>query len=140
MLSSTSEYALRAVVALAEIAADESMQARELARVTKVPASYLYKILTPLRRSGILAGSRGTRGGYSLARRPDDIPLIDVVSLFEVVRPADACLLGQHRTCDDDNACSAHEEWKRVRQVYQEFLTSRTIADLTSRGRSARGR
>jgi len=129
MLSNSSEYALRAVVALADTAAGSTLQARELARVTRVPASYLYKILTSLRRAGILAGSRGTRGGYCLARSPDEIALIDVVSLFEVVRPTDACVLGRE-ICSDEEACSAHAEWKQVRNSYRAFLTSKTIADL----------
>ena len=114
MISITSEYALRALVALADAAAGTTVQGRELARVTRVPPSYLYKILTALRRKGILAGSRGSRGGYSLARDPGDVRLIDVVTLFEVVRPNDACLLGEFDRCDDENPCSAHRDWKHV--------------------------
>jgi Rrf2 family protein len=131
MLSTSSEYALRALVALASTVAGTTVQARELAHVAKVPSSYLYKILAPLRRAGILDGARGTGGGYSLARKPEEIPLIEVVALFEVVRPDNACLLGND-TCTDKDACSAHEEWKRVRDSYLTFLRSRTIADLTA--------
>jgi Rrf2 family protein len=132
MISTTAEYALRALVALAETDVGTTVQAPELARVTKVPPSYLYKILASLRRSGILAGSRGSRGGYSLARAPAEIRLIEVVSLFEVVRPNDACLLGEFDRCDDDYPCTAHREWKHVQQTYNEFLNSRTIADLAT--------
>ena len=132
MISTTSEYALRALVALADSAGGTTMQARELARVTKVPPSYLYKILTRLRRAGILAGSRGSRGGYSLARDPGDVALIEVIALFEVVRPNDACLLGDFDNCDDEHPCSAHRDWKHVQQTYNEFLNSRTIADLVT--------
>jgi Rrf2 family protein len=132
MISITSEYALRALVALADSAEGTPMQARELAEMTKVPPSYLYKILASLRRAGVLAGSRGSRGGYSLARDPGDIRLIDVVSMFEVVRPNDACLLGEFDRCDDTQPCSAHQQWKHVQQTYNEFLKSRTIADLST--------
>lgn len=132
MISITSEYALRALVVLADAPAGTAMQARELAAMTKVPPSYLYKILTALRRAGILAGSRGSRGGYSLAREPGDVRLIDAVSLFEIVRPNDACLLGELDRCDDENPCSAHRDWKNVQQTYNEFLKSRTIADLAT--------
>jgi Rrf2 family nitric oxide-sensitive transcriptional repressor len=116
-----------------------TMQARELARLTKVPPSYLSKILTTLRRAGILAGSRGNRGGYRLARNPAGVRLIEVVSLFEVIRPNDACLLGAFERCDDDSPCSAHRDWKHVRQTYNEFLQSRTIADLADSTSPDRG-
>ncbi len=133
MISTTSEYALRALVVLAGEAEGTSMQARELARVTEISPSYLYKILASLRRSGILAGTRGSRGGYRLARDPNGVRLIDVVSLFEAVRPQGACLLSDSRVCDDEHPCSAHQHWKRVQQIYHEFLDSRTIADLATK-------
>jgi len=139
MISNTSEYALRALVALAGSVEGTTMQGRELAQLTKVPPSYLYKILTTLRRAGVLAGARGSRGGYSLARDPGDIHLIEVVSLFEVVRPNDACLLGEFDRCDDDSPCSAHRDWKHVQQTYNDFLQSRTIADLADNGPRVRG-
>jgi Rrf2 family iron-sulfur cluster assembly transcriptional regulator len=86
-----------------------------------------------LRRSGILAGSRGSRGGYSLARGPEETRLIDVVSLFEAVRPKGACLLSDSRICDEEHPCSAHHHWKLVQKHYYEFLESRTIADLATK-------
>jgi len=132
MITITSEYALRALVALAATAAGTTLQARELARATRVPTSYLYKILAALRRAGILAGSRGSRGGYSLARDPGDVRLIEVVSLFEVVRKNDDCLLGEFDRCDDEHPRSAHRDWKHVQQTYNEFLKSKTIADLST--------
>lgn len=122
MISSTSEYALRALVALAETVEGSSVQARELAELTKVPPSYLYKILTTLRRAGILAGACGAT----------EIRLIEVVSMFEVVRPNDACLLGEFDQCDDDRPCTAHQHWKHVQQTYKEFLEVTTIADLST--------
>jgi len=139
MISATSEYALRALVSLADAEGGAAKQARELALETKVPPSYLYKILTSLRRAGILAGTRGHRGGYSLARSPREIRLFEVVSLFEVVRHNDSCLLGRSEPCDDNHACSAHDEWKRVRQVYNDFLTAKTIADLAATDRRDHG-
>jgi Rrf2 family iron-sulfur cluster assembly transcriptional regulator len=133
MISTTSEYALRALVVLAGEHEGASMQARELARVTEISPSYLYKILASLRRSGLLAGVRGSRGGYSLARNPEEMRLIDVISLFEDVRPKGACLLSDSRICDDENPCGAHQHWKLVQQTYHEFLESRTIADLATK-------
>jgi len=134
MLSITSEYALRALVALAETGTESTMQAKDLAGATKVPTSYLYKILTTLRRAGILGGSRGTHGGYSLSRPAEQIPLIDVVSLFEEVKATDACVLGRADGCSDETPCGAHDDWRRLMTVYDDFLRSKTIADLVVGG------
>jgi DNA-binding IscR family transcriptional regulator len=59
--------------------------------------------------------------------------LIDVVSLFENVRPREACLLSDTRVCNEEQPCGAHHHWKRVQQNYHEFLETRTIADLTAK-------
>ena len=130
MLSITSEYALRALVALAESGVGMTMQAKGLAGATKVPSSYLYKILTTLRRAGILGGTRGTHGGYSLSRPAEGIMLIDVVSLFEEVKATDACVLGRSDGCSDETPCGAHDDWRRLMTVYDQFLRSTSIADL----------
>jgi Rrf2 family protein len=79
----------------------------------------------------MLDGSRGIGGGYRLARDPRTIRLIDVVELFEGVRTSGACLLGRIGGCEENNPCSAHQEWARVRKIYETFLTTRTIADLS---------
>jgi Rrf2 family protein len=131
MISTTSEYALRALVVLAGQGDGRCLQARELARETGISSSYLYKILATLRRAGVLSGARGNRGGYSLGRDPAEIRLIDVVSLFELVRSSEACLLSENHPCDDANPCSAHEHWREVQRSYQGFLKSKTIADLS---------
>lgn len=133
MLSSTTEYALRALVVLSAVDEGRTMQARALARATEVPPSYLYKILAALRRASLLAGTRGSHGGYCLAREPRDIHLVDVVSLFEEIRPMESCLLRESHVCDDANPCSAHQHWKHVQQCYHEFLETKTIADLASK-------
>jgi Rrf2 family protein len=106
------------------------MLTREVASRTGVPPSYLSKILTALRRAEILDGTRGKRGGYYLARDPAAIRLIDVVKLFETVRPEGVCLLGRNEPCSENHPCHAHDEWQHVCSAYATFLTSRTIADI----------
>jgi Rrf2 family protein len=130
MISTTSEYALRALVSLAEAGKGATVLGRDLAKQTSVPLNYLWKILAPLRRNGMVGGTRGIRGGYFLDRNADEIRLIDVVEQFEAVKRVDSCLLGQADGCSDENPCGAHDEWKHVCRVYEEFLSSKTIADL----------
>jgi Rrf2 family protein len=95
-----------------------------------VPFNYLSKILGVLSKAGLLQGSRGRGGGYRLSRPADQIPLIDVIELFDGIKAKPDCLLGDGRTCSDDNSCTAHESFKKVRQVYIEFLETTTISDI----------
>jgi Rrf2 family protein len=131
MLSSTSEYALRALSQLAQLARGEAMLGRDLAKSTGVPAQYLSKIMLALRNAGLVLATRGTGGGYMLLRPADAIHLIDVVSLFEGPSQWPHCLLRGDRKCSGENPCAAHAHWGKVRDGYLEFLERTTLIDLT---------
>ncbi|MCH7922332.1 MAG: Rrf2 family transcriptional regulator [Nitrospinae bacterium] len=130
MLSATSEYALRAMANLAPSIKGEPVLARKLSAEAGVSLTYLSKILGTLTKAGILQASRGRNGGYRLTRAAEQISLIDVVELFDGVKAKPDCLFGGGRECSDDNPCSAHEAFKRVRQEYIDFLETTTIADI----------
>jgi len=132
MISTTAQYALRALAKLADLDPGTSMLGRELAKEATIPANYLSKILLALRNAGLLATSRGSGGGYRLAKGPEQIHLIDVVEVFDAPGAKPACLLGEGE-CTDDDACSAHHAWKEVRAAYIRFLESTTLADISKR-------
>lgn len=130
MLSVTSEHALRALMELARLPAGSWVLGRELARRARIPLNYLAKILLILRNVGLVEATRGQRGGYRLAKAPEEIFLVQVVDLFEGVRSRPGCFLGERHACNDQEACSAHALWKHVREMYLDFLTRTTIADI----------
>jgi len=78
MFSQTTEYALRAMAALAQTP-DQLVATVTVAERTHVPAYYLAKVLQQLAAAGLLAGRRGVGGGYRLARPPAEITLIEIV-------------------------------------------------------------
>ena len=68
MLSTTSEYALRALTVIAALPRGASILGRDLARHTGIPARYLSRILTICHNAGLVNTARGNNGGYWLAR------------------------------------------------------------------------
>ena len=130
MISTTSQYALRALAHLAESPPGTAMLGRELAKQAEIPANYLSKVLLALRNAGFLSTARGSGGGYSLQKRPEDIHLIDVVVVFDAQRAEPSCLL-RRRECSDDSPCSAHAAWREVRSAYIQFLERTTLADIS---------
>ncbi len=130
IFNASATHALRALARLAASEAGETTLGRELAEETDVPAHYLAKILATLTRAGILAASRGARGGYRLARKPGDIPLIEIVEPFEGSRVRPGCLLRPGEACSEDGPCSAHGAWSEVKAAYLRFLETTTLADI----------
>jgi len=134
MLSQTAEYALRAMVHLAREAPDDaSLQAEEIAEALDVPRNYLSKILHALARRNLLHSTRGPHGGFRLAGPPEELPLARIVEVFDPQLLAEdrRCLLGRSE-CSDEDACPAHEHWKRVSHTVRSFFYGTSLARLAA--------
>lgn len=131
MFKTTSEYALRALVRLARLPEGQSFLGRDLAREAGIPANYLSKILLSLRNVGIIAATRGSGGGYRLARPADQILLVEVTELFEGPSRKGACLLSHDHVCSDENPCSGHAAWKQVQDARARFLEETSLAAIS---------
>jgi Rrf2 family protein len=129
MLSSTSDYALRAILVLAQADHGRPMRADEVARATGSPANYLAKTLNALAKLGIVRSARGPLGGFTLAVAPDELTLARIVDCFDEVRPNSRCLLGT-AACDPRHPCRAHHRWTAVQQARRAALADTTVADL----------
>lgn len=128
MLTQTAEYALRAVLYLAEVG-NQPVQVGEMSEALGIPASYLSKTLQVLVRARILTSLRGRHGGFQLAIAPEDLPLMKIVALFDPIVERRYCLLGRGR-CSDASACAAHEAWKATADQVTRFFRTTTVADI----------
>jgi Rrf2 family iron-sulfur cluster assembly transcriptional regulator len=129
LLSKSGEYALQALLYLAEYGEERRVRTVEMAEVVDVPRNYLSKILHQLVRAGILDSERGPRGGFQLIERPE------VLTLAEALRPIEANLIGRRclmgrETCSDADPCAAHESWQELSDQIADFLGKTTLADL----------
>ena len=133
MLSTTSQYALRALSHLAA-QSGEAVLGRDLAESVEIPANYLSKVLLTLRKAGLVATARGSGGGYRLGRPADEIHLIDVVELFEETsRTQPSCFLGRTRACSESTPCTAHSAWRGLQATYLKFLVSTPLAAIAGK-------
>ena len=134
MLSTTAEHALRALTEMAALGETESILGKDLALRAGIPANYLSKVLWVLGSAEIINATRGSGGGYRLRRKAAEIRLSEVVELFDRQKSERRCLLGGTKECSDEAPCGAHEEWRKVRATYADFLQRTTIAEITQRG------
>jgi Rrf2 family protein len=130
MLSTTSQYALRALCHLAR-QSGVTVLGRDLARSVEIPANYLSKVLLALRNAGLVETMRGSGGGYRLRKPADEIYLIEVTELFEEISNTKPfCFLGRSRPCSATTPCTAHFAWQGVLQAYLGFLTSTSLSAI----------
>ena len=77
------DYAVRAVLYLAELGPDQRAATSQIAEEKQIPPSFLAKIVSQLSVAGLLQTSRGARGGVSLAKPPEQISLLEVVEAID---------------------------------------------------------
>lgn len=125
----TVEYAFRAVAYLATLSEGASVTATELASVTGVPPHYLAKVLRRLVRSGLLVAQRGQGGGFSLARPPARIRMLDVLDALDWAPAKNRCAFGWG-ACDPSHPCPLHPSWSKLNEAFLRWASTSTLADL----------
>ena len=127
-LSRTAEYALRTSACLAR-RSEGRLRAADLAEMAGVPRPYLSKILRRLAASGLLTSQKGHGGGFTLARKPEEIRFVDVLRAVDFEPAADHCLFGWE-SCDQENPCPLHPLWIDLKQAIEDWARRSTLADL----------
>lgn len=127
LVSQTAEYALRAVVYLAQHT-DGLCIAHDIADGTKVPLGYLQKILRMLVRAGLLTAQRGVGGGFALAKVPSAISVLDVLKAADAnVNRIERCPLGIK---GHTRLCALHRLLDEQIAHAERTFSSTSIADL----------
>jgi Rrf2 family protein len=142
MLSMTkkSGYGLIAMTHLAKLGGGELASAREIAREYGVPQALLMNVLKELAAAGFLESVRGARGGYRLARRPDEINFVALLETLEGPMKLAACVLDEvddsdaTATCKIMPQCPIADPVHRVHRRIRDFLANLTLLDVLHPG------
>ncbi len=127
MLSQTAEYALRAIVYLADHE-DEANTTETIAGVTKVPVGYLAKIMQLLAKGGLVSSQRGLHGGFTLLKPPKELTMYDVLACVDPIERITECplKLEGHGT----NLCPLHRRLDNALMAVETTFRKTTIASL----------
>jgi FeS assembly SUF system regulator len=105
--------------------------ARDIASAVHLPLPMVSKVLKVLAREGLLVSHRGTKGGYSLARRPGDISIAEIIRALEGPIAVTECTDTLHGDCDLELLCPVRGNWHRINQAIREALESISLAEMT---------
>jgi Rrf2 family transcriptional regulator, nitric oxide-sensitive transcriptional repressor len=127
VFSQTVEYALRAVVHLAD-QAPASRTTDQIATATLVPRPYLVKVLQQLCSARIVQLKRGIGGGVSLAKAPNKLTILDVVNTVEPIRRIRECPLGL--TTHGVVLCPLHRRLDSALAMVEDAFRQTTLAEI----------
>ena len=130
-ISRKSDYALRAVICLANQASDQLLSFRQIALTECIPEDYLAKILRSLVVAKLVYSVRGSKGGYSLARGSEDISFLDVIEAVDGPIVINLCL-GDGAECPLQLRCSMHAIWRKAQDAMLKVLRETSLQDVAS--------
>jgi Rrf2 family protein len=130
-VTAKADYAVRAVVELADSSQEKPRKVDQIAKAQKIPVSFLENILTQLRSSGIVRSQRGPEGGYWLARPASE------VNLATIIRAVEGPLVGVRGQRPEEveytgSAVSLQQVWIALRANLRKVLEHVTVADLAT--------
>jgi Rrf2 family cysteine metabolism transcriptional repressor len=125
VITTKSPYAVRALAELARRGGATPVPIGEIARARDIPVQFLEGLFATLRRAGVLQSQRGVKGGYSFARPPAEVTVLEIVELLEGELGADATANGA--------------VWAEAVEAVRSVLSGTTIADVSEREAQAAG-
>jgi len=120
-----------ATVILATLAGERArlQNASSIAERTGVSAPTVSKLLKQLNRAGLVSSTRGTRGGYQLARSADDISAASILDALEGPLALTDCSVGTGHCCLE-HSCTVGRTWQRLNVAIRKSLSEISLAQL----------
>ena len=130
MFYKETEYALRSLVYVqVQNLNGKRPGVEEIANEIESPAFYTAKILQKLVKHGFVLSMKGRGGGFFFDESKPELPLKDLISFTEGGNKFHGCCFGL-KSCDDNNPCPLHEQYKPIRDSIDNLVQSETVQSL----------
>jgi Rrf2 family transcriptional regulator, cysteine metabolism repressor len=135
------EYATQAVLHLS-LQYPEVVTIHEIAQRHHIPLKYLEQILLELKRGGILESRRGVRGGYTLARAPEEVSVGQVLRIVDGAFAESSCIHNEAMggVCVEGESCGLKQVWRHVQNSVEEILFATSFEEVRKRTLNGGGR
>lgn len=136
-ISTRTRYGLRAALELAENYQKGPLQLKIIAERQDISVKYLEQIMAILKSGDFIRSIRGPRGGYMLAKAPNQIKLSDVFDCLEGIVTTVECVQDEN-FCARSVDCIAKQLWQQVNEAVRNILQSVTLQDLIDKAKGNR--
>lgn len=133
MFSKTCEYAIRAIIFIAQQTQDGSrIGVKAIAQGIDSPEYFIAKILQDLSRKGFVQSAKGPTGGFYLSEENLETPLSKIVKEIDGDKLFNACALGL-KECSETKPCPLHYKFKFIKEAYVKLMEESKVCDLVDR-------
>ena len=130
-LSTRARYGVRAMFELAKNYGSYPVPVKKIAREQNISLAYLERILNRLGRARLVYSVKGPGGGFLLARKPEEIKIINILRVLgENVNPVFCVDEFEENQCEQAENCVVRLLWKKMGDKIKEILENTTLKDL----------
>ena len=129
-ISTKGRYSLRMLIDLGEHKNSGFISLKDISQRQGVSKKYLEQLVTLLNRPGILHTSRGNKGGYMLAKNPDNYTVGEILRITEGGLSPVACLENKPNLCRRKDICKTLPMWQGLEKIIYNYLDGITLQDL----------
>ena len=130
MVSTKGRYALRMMIDTAEHSEDGRVTIKDISERQGISVKYLEQIVPNLKRSGLLRSERGSGGGYSLTKAPEQYTVGEILRAIEGKLAPVACLEDETNQCKRKSLCKTLGFWQGLYNVIDDYVDSVTLQDF----------
>jgi len=130
VISTRGRYALRVMLDLAQNQKDGYVPMKDVASRQQLSLKYLEQILPPLKQNGMVVGIQGKGGGYRLTKDIHDYTIGEILRVTEKELAPVSCLAEGASACAMKSSCKTIGFWEGLNDVVNEYMDSKTLADL----------
>ncbi len=133
-LTTKGRFAVTAMIDLALNDSEGPVTLAEISERQKISLSYLEQLFGRLRRRELVASVRGPGGGYTMARKTQDVTVAEIIRAVD--EPIDATQCGGRENCRDERKCITHDLWASLNEKIFEYLNSVTLAQMVVKAKA----
>ena len=128
-ISTKGRYGLRILLDLALHDSENPRLIRDIAESQQISEKYISRLIIDLRRAGMVRSIRGAKGGFRLARKPEELTILNVVEVMEGPLSIVDCVRAPEH-CPRHNQCATRTIWDQLNSEIRDSMNRITLADI----------
>ena len=128
-ISTKGRYGLRILIDLATHDPEKPRMLKDIAESQQISEKYISRLVIDLRRAGLIRSVRGVKGGFHLAKLPEEITLLKVLETMEGPLSVVECVKSPEK-CKRQMLCPARGIWKKLNDDIRGLTSKITLDDI----------
>ena len=128
-ISSKGRYGLRLMLDLALNKNESPVPLKNISKRQDISEKYLWHLIPPLKKACLINVKRGVYGGITLAKEPEEINLLDIVSVLEGNLTMAECL-NNKKKCSRSDFCTPRDVWSEINNKFLEIFRSYSLKTI----------